>query len=243
MRQPFTVVEEDVAGHRAEGDTVLEKLVLDRSTGSELLEQRILRFGPGRSLERGGEDCDEVLYVVAGSGILELDGEPYELGPDMGAYIRAGERWAVENEGPEELLVVAVTVPAGADHDGERHVTVRFADRPELRADENRTFRTIFDADSGARHVTQFVGIVEPCRAPDHSHSYDEVGYILEGKGLVHMNGESIALSPGSCFHLPPGQVHCIENVGPGTMRILGVFHPSGDPASRSYEAAASATS
>jgi oxalate decarboxylase/phosphoglucose isomerase-like protein (cupin superfamily) len=30
--------------------------------------------------------------------------------------------------------------------------------------------------------------------------------------------------------------VHCIENTGPGTMRILGVFHPSGDPASRVYE-------
>ena len=229
------VAEQDVEGRRADGDTAVEKLVMDRSTGSELLEQRVLRFGRGRSLERGGADRDEVLYVVAGSGTLELDGKPHGLGPDTGVYIRAGERWSVENEGPEELLVVAVTVPAGADHDGARHVTVRFADRPELRADENRTFRTIFDADSGPLHVTQFVGIVEPCRAPDHSHSYDEVGYILEGKGLVHMNGESVALSPGSCFHLPPGQVHCIENVGPGTMRILGVFHPSGSPASRSY--------
>jgi hypothetical protein len=32
--------------------------------------------------------------------------------------------------------------------------------------------------------------------------------------------------------------VHCIENTGPGVMRILGVFHPSGDPASRAYDAA-----
>jgi len=229
------VAEQDVEGRRTDGDTAVEKLVMDRAAGSDLLEQRVLRFGRGRSLERGGTDRDEVLYVVAGSGTLGLDGESHELGPDTGVYIRAGKRWSVENEGQDELLVVAVTVPAGVDHDGERHVTVRFADRQELRADENRTFRTIFDADSGALHVTQFVGIVEPCRAPDHSHSYDEVGYILEGEGLVHMNGESIALSPGSCFHLPPGQVHCIENVGPGTMRILGVFHPSGSPAARSY--------
>ena len=47
---------------------------------------------------------------------------------------------------------------------------------------------------------------------------------------------ESIPLHAGSCFHLPPEQVHCIENTGPGVMRILGVFHPSGDPASRAYE-------
>ena len=35
MSQRFTVVEEDVEGQRAEGDTVLEKLVLDRSTGQQ----------------------------------------------------------------------------------------------------------------------------------------------------------------------------------------------------------------
>jgi len=29
--------------------------------------------------------------------------------------------------------------------------------------------------------------------------------------------------------------VHCIENSGIGTMHILGVFHPSGSPASRAY--------
>jgi hypothetical protein len=32
--------------------------------------------------------------------------------------------------------------------------------------------------------------------------------------------------------------VHCIENTGPGVMRILGVFHPSGSPRQRSYDAA-----
>jgi quercetin dioxygenase-like cupin family protein len=90
--------------------------------------------------------------------------------------------------------------------------------------------------DAGCQDATQFVGIVEPCRAPDHSHSYDELGYIVEGEGFAHIGGASIPLKPGSCFHLPPEQVHCIENTGPGTMRILGVFHPSGDPASRVYE-------
>jgi mannose-6-phosphate isomerase-like protein (cupin superfamily) len=239
MRPAFVVAESDVEGRRADGDTVLEKLVLDEASGCELLAQRVLRFGPGRSLERGEEGRDEVLYAVSGSGTLELDGEPHPLGPDTGAYVRAGERWAVANEGPDDLLVVAVSAPAGGEEQPERRVTVRFAERPEQRADAKRTFRTIVDADSGCLDVTQFVGIVEPCRAPDHSHSYDEVGYILEGEGLAHVGGESVAIGPGSCFHLPPEQVHCIENVGPGTMRILGVFHPSGSPASRSYDEAA----
>jgi mannose-6-phosphate isomerase-like protein (cupin superfamily) len=86
--------------------------------------------------------------------------------------------------------------------------------------------------------VTQFVGIVEPCRAPDHSHSYDEVGYVIEGEGVAHIGDEHVPLGPGSCFHLAPEQVHCIENNGSTVMRILGVFHPSGDPASRTYDEA-----
>jgi mannose-6-phosphate isomerase-like protein (cupin superfamily) len=116
-------------------------------------------------------------------------------------------------------------------------VTVRFADQEELVADENRTFRYLVNEDAGCADVTQFLGIVKPCRAPDHSHPYDEVGYIVEGRGLAHVGGESTPVGPGSCFHLPPREVHCIENSGPGLMRILGVFYPSGSPASRTYDA------
>ena len=117
-----------------------------------------------------------------------------------------------------------------------REVIVRFDDQPELRADAKRTFRYLVNQDAGCMDATQFVGIVEPCRAPDHSHSYDEVGYIVEGRASPTSAASRSRSRPGSCFHLPPEQVHCIENTGPGVMRILGVFHPSGDPASRAYE-------
>jgi mannose-6-phosphate isomerase-like protein (cupin superfamily) len=236
MAQTFVVAEEDVAASRREGDTALEKLVLGEHTGSPRLEQRVVRYAAGRSLPRGEEDRDELLYVVSGAGTLHLDGEPHPLEPDSGLYVRAGETYAIENAGPDEVVIVATTVPLEHVNRPPRQVVVRFADRPELRADAKRTFRYLVNQDAGCLDATQFVGIVEPCRAPDHSHSYDELGYIVEGEGFAHIDGASIPLRPGSCFHLPPEQVHCIENTGPGTMRILGVFHPSGDPASRVYE-------
>jgi mannose-6-phosphate isomerase-like protein (cupin superfamily) len=225
----FVFSEAEVEGTRAPGDTALEKLIQGPHTGSSLLEQRVIRYAPGRSLPRSEPDRDELMYVVSGTGTLELNGEPYDLEPDTGVYVRAGEEYTVDNEGADDLLLVSATV-------------VRFADRPELRADGKRTFRYLVNEDAGCLDATQFVGIVEPCRAPDHSHTYDEVGYIVEGEGFAHVGGESIPLRAGSCFHLPPEQVHCIENTGPGVMRILGVFHPSGDPASRSYDAAAAAS-
>ena len=239
MRLARAISEDDVEGRRLEGDTVLEKATLHAG----VLEQRVLRFSPGRSLERGDDDRDEVLFVVSGHATLELGGERHSLEPDTAVYVRAGERYAVATQGSNELLVVSVAVPAGEESEG-RRVTVRFAEQPELRADAKRTFRYLVNQDAGCAEVTQFLGVVEPCRAPDHSHTYDEVGYIVEGHGIAHIGGERIPLGPGSCFHLPPEQVHCIENSGPGVMRILGVFHPSGDPASRSYDdATAGATS
>ena len=236
MRPICVVAEDDVEGRRAEGDTALEKLVLGPHTGSTRLEQRVTRFAPGRSLPRQETGRDELLYVLSGSGTLELEGEQHELEPESGVYVRAGETYAIDHAGPGELTIVSTTVPVEQVYRPPREVIVRFEDRPELRADAKRTYRYLVNQDAGCMDATQFVGIVEPCRAPDHSHAYDEVGYIVEGQGFAHVGGESIPLRPGSCFHLPPEQVHCIENTGPSVMRILGVFHPSGDPASRAYE-------
>jgi quercetin dioxygenase-like cupin family protein len=77
------------------------------------------------------------------------------------------------------------------------------------------------------------VGEIPPGRAPDHSHPYDEVVLILRGEGIAHIGGVAHALAAGTCAHLPPGLAHCLENTGPGTMRVLGVFHPADSPAAK----------
>ena len=184
MRHTFVVAEEDVAGRRTEGDTALEKVVMGAHTGSQLLEQHVTRYAPGRSLPRREEGRDELLFAVSGQGTLELEGEPHELEPDAAAYVRSGETYTVDNEGPDELLIVSTTVPVEQVYRSPREVIVRFEDQPELRADAKRTFRYLVNQDAGCMDATQFVGIVEPCRAPDHSHSYDELGYIVEGDGF-----------------------------------------------------------
>ncbi|HEY7207956.1 MAG TPA: cupin domain-containing protein [Gaiellaceae bacterium] len=238
----FVVQEGDVEPVRAEGDTAVVRVTIGAAAGSERLEQRVSRFAEGRSLPRGpGSDRQEILYVASGRGTLHLGGEGHELRPDTGLFVAGGETYEVENPGPDELVLVSVTAPQSAPPANGRRVAVRFDEQPELRADANRTFRYLVNQDAGCLDVTQFVGIVQPCRAPDHSHHYDEVGYIVEGEGVAHIGGEKTPLTAGSCFHLPPELVHCIENDGSSVMRIMGVFHPSGDPASRSYDAARTA--
>lgn len=212
------------------------RTTFDENNDCPLLQQAVVRIPPGRlelpPLDRG----DAVLYVVAGSGTLELDGETHALEPDTGVFIASDEQPSFDNPGPEDLLVVGTyTAQGGGRGPGTRTVTVRYSDQPELEASPERRYRYLVNEDAGCSDVTQFIGLVEPSKAPFHSHPYDEVGYVVEGNGIAHVDGQEIPLRAGSCFHLAPGQVHCIENSGPGTMRILGVFHPAGSPANRVY--------
>ena len=114
---------------------------------------------------------------------------------------------------------------------------MRYGDQPTLPASGDREFRYLVTDEVGCRDATQFVGVIAPGRAPEHSHVYDEVIYVLEGEGVLHVGGERPAGEAGTCIHLPPFFDHSLENSGDSPMRIVATFHPSGDPASRAYEA------
>jgi len=225
-----SVVHPDEVEPRREGSAEVRTTFDDRN-GCERLEQRIVHHAAGRTEIPARDGTQDVMYVVTGRGRLELRGEQHPLEPGMGVFIPAGEAYFVEVDEPLELLSVLSEGSGGEA----RKVTVRFEDQPELEASEERSFRYLINEEAGCEDVTQFLGIVQPSKAPFHSHPYDEVGYIVSGEGIAHIEGREMPLRAGSCFHLAPGEIHCIENSGPGEMRILGVFHPSGSPANRSY--------
>ena len=54
---------------------------------------------------------------------------------------------------------------------------------------------------------------------------------------MLHIDGEREPVAAGTCIHLPPLREHSLENSGEGPMKVVAVFHPAGDPASRAYEA------
>jgi len=233
----YSVQERDVAVERDPDDTVSVSVTIDESAGAEQLLQRVMRFGQGRSRSRVAEERDEIGYVVSGSGRLTLDAESHQLEPDMGFYVRAGESYEIDNTGGSDLVVVSVTAP---EPSGElpytRKVTVRVADQPVLPAGKDREFRFVINPDAGCADVTQFVGMIPPGRAPTHYHLYDEVIYVLDGEGVLHIDGQpDTPIEAGTCIYLPPPTQHCLENTGPIPLRVLGVFHPAGS-ASEAYE-------
>jgi mannose-6-phosphate isomerase-like protein (cupin superfamily) len=233
MSAGYHAAQADVPVLAEPGDTVSTRITIDASCGCERLEQRILRCAPGPSRPRRLDDQHDLLFVESGTGTLVVEGERYELEPDTGAFVAAGEEHAIENPGPDDLVLVSVRAPASEPDESRRRVVVRYADQPSLPASPNREFRYLVNQDAGCRDVTQFVGVIPPGRAGLHSHTYDEVVYVVEGDGVLHLDGGETPIGSGSCIHLPPLEEHCLENIGSRPMRVLGVFHPSGDPASR----------
>ena len=177
-----------------------------------------------------------------------IDGRAHRVQAQTGIYLRPGQTLMVDNPGPEAVCFVSSQCPEGesgivplgsvdliTDTQAPEPSLVRLADQREMPAGD-RWYRVLVDHEIGSEQVTQFVGSIPPGRAPDHFHEYEEVLFILRGTGRMWTGDLNTPIGPGSCVYLPKGQVHCIENTGPGVMRILGVFHPSGDPASRAYE-------
>jgi mannose-6-phosphate isomerase-like protein (cupin superfamily) len=200
--------------------------------GCEEFEQRILRFD-APSGARTNEADDEVLYVLAGSGTAEIGGDRADLSPGTAAFVARGTAWQIDAADGLEVLSVLVREPLPAN--GATHALVAVDDVASGAATAGRQFRLLATPERGCVSVTQFVGYIPVVRAPDHYHRYDEVVYVIEGTGALHVDGETAPLTAGSCVHLPAGLVHCLENVGPGEMRVLGVFRPAGSPAEAYY--------
>ena len=192
-------------------------------------QQRLLRF-EGDGDERKDEERDEVLYVLEGSGAVTVGGERRELEPGAGVFVARGTSWRIESAAGLKVLSVLVEDPLPASAS---HAVIARGERGAATA--GREFSLLAHPANGCESVTQFVGYIPVGRAPDHFHKYDEVVYVLSGDGAFHVDGETAPLRAGSCVHLPAGLIHCLENTGPGEMRVLGVFRPAGSPAEAYY--------
>ena len=191
--------------------------------------QRLLRPDGGGG-ERRDDERDEVLYVLAGNAVVTVGDERLELEPGTGVFVARGTPWQVESAEALDVLSVLVEDPLPASA---THAVIAGGERGPATA--GREFTLLAQPENGCESVTQFVGYIPVGRAPDHFHKYDEVVYVLAGQGAFHVEGETAHLRAGSCVHLPAGLIHCLENSGPGEMRVLGVFRPAGSPAEAYY--------
>jgi mannose-6-phosphate isomerase-like protein (cupin superfamily) len=219
-------------------DVVVQTLV-DTAPGGDGLVRRRVEAPPGSRVEAAAGAGGELWYVIDGTGLLTSgDGAATPIRRDTALWLPPGAHYCLDASGPGPLTLDSVTLPAGraagdaAPAGAAQPRLSELGDCP-VEVTGDRRFRVLFGPGNGCDAATQFVGEIPPGRAPRHSHTYDEVVLVLDGEGVLHAGPAEHPIAPGACIHLPPGQQHCLENTGPGTLRVLGVFHPGGSPAAK----------
>jgi mannose-6-phosphate isomerase-like protein (cupin superfamily) len=225
---------EQVPERRTGNDSAAVRDVIDARDGCELFTLRTLRAVAGHSIARETGDSEELLFVVSGRGSIVTAAGEHDVEAETGLLMGPGDHYEFVNAGPEDIFAVSVALHDCSSARSAADVS-RLADATAQSATADREFRIVFDADSGCPAATQFVGYIPVGAAPPHYHLYDEVIYVLDGHGVMHMGGEQTPLRAGSAISLPAREVHTLANSGPGVMVVLGVFRPSGSPAAAYY--------
>ena len=199
--------------------------------GSSLALERV-ELGDGAVWSPSQPDDDTLLWVVEGAGALVLDQGSFALEPSTAALVLAGEQATVEPSSSLQLL--RVTVGRDADRHaplGRRETTARLEDAGPEAATGARSFQLLFGPHNGSTRTTLFAGYIPPGKAPWHYHLYDEIVWVPEGPGRLHLDDGVQDLGAGAAFRLRPRQMHIVENASTDReLAILGVFTPAGSP-------------
>jgi mannose-6-phosphate isomerase-like protein (cupin superfamily) len=103
-------------------------------------------------------------------------------------------------------------------------------DCDEFVAGDNCILREILHPDKAdlALRYSLAHAVVKPGdRTWEHRLRTSEVYYILEGAGVMHINGESAPVRSGSTVYIPPLARQCITNSGTTDLKFICIVDPA----------------
>jgi quercetin dioxygenase-like cupin family protein len=196
--------------------------------GSELALDALV-LPPGAPLPLVDDARDVLLFVHQGA--CTLGDSPLH---GAGAILVPAGQSRTLVAGPDGASLVRATLGAATDLHAPmgpaEHVVALDHVEPG-KATGARSFQVLHGPHNGSTRATMFVGYIPPGKAPWHYHLYDEIVWVLRGRGLLHVGGAVESLEPGCAFRLHPREVHIVENTDPQVeLAVLGIFTPAGSP-------------
>src|SRR5262249_51594207 len=98
-------------GEAGLGGTMKVRRLVGRNVGAKAISLMAMEFGCGASPELRNRECDEVIYLLEGEGTILIEGAEYDVGPEVGVYIRPGQAFSVRNPGHESLVLISSRCP------------------------------------------------------------------------------------------------------------------------------------
>lgn len=91
-------------------------------------------------------------------------------------------------------------------------------------------FNILIDEEiSGAMFFSLLVNEIAPgYKGKEHVHQVEHGLYILKGKGIVKIGGETYSIKPGDAVFIPKEALHSVECIGEESLRYIVVYAPPG---------------
>lgn len=77
-------------------------------------------------------------------------------------------------------------------------------------------------------YVMRIMELEEGGYTPRHSHPWPHINYMIEGEGILHIDGEDKEVSAGSYAYVPSDVIHQFQNRGKGKFRFMCIVPEEG---------------
>jgi mannose-6-phosphate isomerase-like protein (cupin superfamily) len=190
-------------------------------------------------------DRDVILFVVSGSGTVNISGREFEVRATDGVYVRPAEAMQLTATPGATLQVFALAAPLGDlqwpanlphNFDAAYPQRVVSVDAEQRTAMGPRYFQILVDKRIGSKVITQFIGHIPPSKAAPHRHLYEEAIIVLSGEGCMWTEDRRVNVRAGDVIFLPRKQLHSLEATSAEGIDVVGVICPGDNPSINYYD-------
>ncbi len=98
---------------------------------------------------------------------------------------------------------------------------------PQYKRDQIRSYLLVAESTVGAKHITTSLVEMEPggIQKPHH-HKTEQCYVILEGQGVMVVDGEQADVRSGDTIFIPSNSVHSLVNDGTTILKYLSAGSP-----------------
>ena len=100
---------------------------------------------------------------------------------------------------------------------------VKIEDAPKLETVKGRHGVILI---AGERAMMMKLTIEPNVPTPPHSHPHEQMGHVLEGKGILYAGDESVEVEAGTSFCIPPNVPHNFDATGDRPAVLVEAFSP-----------------
>jgi len=77
-------------------------------------------------------------------------------------------------------------------------------------------------------HVMRVVELGEDGFSPKHTHPWPHINYIIEGEGVLFLNGKENPIKAGSFAYVPSDELHQFRNTGTRPLKFICIVPTEG---------------